>query len=127
MKRPRCSVRPCRDCGAPIRFAQDEDGKWRALDARPSQVRGNVTLERGVAAVLRGVELGRARDEGYDLYVSHFRSCPASTQARADRYAGDPAARDRRVARRRTRAAFEAARRARQAQRQPTLFDQVTT
>lgn len=74
----------CRSCNAPIRWAVSlASGKALPLDEAPTD-RGNVWLheagEEGgnvdVAEVLAGDKLGRARNAGVALYLSHFATCP---------------------------------------------------
>lgn len=69
-------MRRCRSCGEPIRFVRTVSGRYLPVDARPSPLRGNILIERGVAKVVGAAERSRARDQGYDLFVSHFASCP---------------------------------------------------
>jgi hypothetical protein len=95
----------------------DSDG-FMPLDARPSELRGNILIERGIGRLLDATAARAAREEGFSLYVSHFTSCPNSRAQRRERSA--PLSRERESARRQAQAAFARLRSANE--RQPRLF-----
>lgn len=69
-------IRECSTCGAQIRLVRAATGNYIPVDAQPSEDRGNIYTVRGVARVLGPEDAARAREEGYDLYLSHFATCP---------------------------------------------------
>lgn len=69
-------IRECSTCGAQIRLVRTNGPAGvMPVDPKPSPI-GNLLLQRGVARQLNAVNAARAREEGYDLYVSHFATCP---------------------------------------------------
>lgn len=81
------SAKRCRACESPIRFLQMEhSGKWSPVDARPSSLRGNILIVDGsVGRLLSTSDARHHRREGFDLYVSHWASCPGARNAQVDR------------------------------------------
>ena len=77
---------PCRgpNCNQKVRLIPTaaSQGKRRIpIDPRPDRDRGNIALRRAdedaplLAHVVAGEELHELREEGIDLYVSHFVTC----------------------------------------------------
>lgn len=71
----------CRSCGAPIRWVQTLAGKRIPLNREPDRVRGNVRPVESHegqlrAHVLPAAEAERCREQGEDLWLAHFGTCP---------------------------------------------------
>lgn len=80
----------CRSCGAPIVWAETVAGKLMPVDRDPV-ADGNVRLSLGPGGstrslTLSGPVLDEAREEGLELRLSHFVTCP---QAAAHRRRSD--------------------------------------
>ena len=77
----------CASCKAPITWTQTRTGKRMPVDAEPSDD-GTIRLVLAaprtvpVAEVLTGVRLSAARDEGAQLFKSHFATCPNASEHR---------------------------------------------
>lgn len=82
-----------------IRFVQMDTGKWEPVDAQPSELNGQILVQRGTGTLLGRAAAQRAIDEGYDLYVSHFRTCPGGKAQSTERNALEPGPRERARAR----------------------------
>jgi hypothetical protein len=67
----------CRSCGAAIRFVRGPAGKPIPVDREPDEELSNIIVEHGIATVLTTTQLVSAREAGYELYVSHFATCPS--------------------------------------------------
>lgn len=74
----------CRSCGAGILWVtMAATGKKNPLDAIPDPEKGNVWKDlNGSWVVLRGTLRTQAMEQGEDLYLSHFATCPNSKQHR---------------------------------------------
>jgi hypothetical protein len=80
----------CRSCGQEIEWAKTDRGRWMPIDPTPVSG-GNLTIDRSswppVATVITPGEGSRQlsfdSNNGEILaYVSHFKSCPDSTEWR---------------------------------------------
>ena len=67
----------CRSCRAAIRWVKIEwSGKKMPIDVTPVE-NGNVLVAiDSSAAVVSKAEADSLREEGYQLFVSHFATCP---------------------------------------------------
>ncbi|MCA1570153.1 MAG: hypothetical protein LC798_07495 [Chloroflexi bacterium] len=72
----------CRRCNLPITWVRTVANKAMPIDPAPS-IRGNITMTGGRAMVLTKPEVAAAREQGRQLYVSHFATCPRGRKARS--------------------------------------------
>lgn len=76
----------CGECGGPIHWAKTVGAKGATkafpVDPKPDPEKGNVTVNGGVAVVLRAAQVPGARAAGQPLYVSHFVTCPYADRFR---------------------------------------------
>jgi hypothetical protein len=68
----------CKGCGAEIIWARTLNKKPIPLDAEPT-LDGNISLEKGIAAVVADNYLGPGQGP---LYKSHFATCPKAKDFR---------------------------------------------
>lgn len=65
----------CRLCGAPVRYVRMVSGKRNPCEPEPDLERGNILIRRGLGLTLSVAKARDAREQGYDLYLSHFAVC----------------------------------------------------
>lgn len=74
----------CTQCHLAIRWLRTPKGKAMPVDMDPVE-RGNLAIGQGRCRVLSREEADQAREEGRQLYISHFATCPGAGRFRKAR------------------------------------------
>lgn len=72
----------CTSCGAEIRWAKTEKGKWMPIDPLPAENGNIVPIGRGDQVLAHVLSKDENPEEHAHRYTSHYATCPNANQHR---------------------------------------------